>query len=161
MNFVLKGNINNILAFFHIMACHRRGDKTLSESMMFTLLTHICVTQSHWVKFFWDDMMTLWNWNFCITALLTLCWWNPPDHALAHLYVGYISILGYMCLCPWGGSFLLKVWLFCPLVPWTMDTTYLLFAGFCLHGITLVALFQGSDYSKTQRGNDSNLYVPK
>ena len=33
-----------------IMAWHRLGDKPLSEPMMVSSLTHICVTQPHWVK---------------------------------------------------------------------------------------------------------------
>ena len=47
LNFVPKGPINNISALVHIMAWRRPGDKPLSESMMLSLLTHICVTQPH------------------------------------------------------------------------------------------------------------------
>ena len=42
--------INNIPALIQIMAWHRPDDKPSSESMMFGLATHICVTQPHWVK---------------------------------------------------------------------------------------------------------------
>ena len=44
LNFVPKGPIDNIPALFQIMAWHRRGDKPLSEPMMVSSLTHICVT---------------------------------------------------------------------------------------------------------------------
>ena len=48
--FISKGPINNISAMVQIMAWHRPGDKPLSEHMVFSLLTHICVTRSQWVK---------------------------------------------------------------------------------------------------------------
>ena len=43
--FVPKGPINNIPALVQIMAWRRPGDKPLSEPMMVSLLTHICVTR--------------------------------------------------------------------------------------------------------------------
>ena len=45
MKFVPKGPINNIPALVQIMAWPRSGDKPLSEPMMVSLLTHICVTR--------------------------------------------------------------------------------------------------------------------
>ena len=45
LKFVPKGPINNIPALVQIMAWHRPGDKPLSEAMMVSLLTHICVTR--------------------------------------------------------------------------------------------------------------------
>ena len=48
LKFVPKGPINNIPALVQIMAWRRPGDKPLSEPMMLSLLTHICVTQ--WVN---------------------------------------------------------------------------------------------------------------
>ena len=48
--FVPKGPINNIPALVQIMAWRRPGDKPLSEPVMVSLLTHICVTRPHWVK---------------------------------------------------------------------------------------------------------------
>ena len=47
---VPKGPINNIPALVQIMAWHRPGDKPLSEPMMVSVLTHICVTRPQWVK---------------------------------------------------------------------------------------------------------------
>ena len=40
-----RSSINNILALVQIMAWRRSGDRPLSESMMVSLLTHICVTR--------------------------------------------------------------------------------------------------------------------
>ena len=50
LKFVPKGPINNIPALFQIMAWHRSGDKPLSEPMMVSLPTHICVTRPQWVN---------------------------------------------------------------------------------------------------------------
>ena len=41
---------NNIPALVQKMAWRRPGDKPLSEPMMLSLLTHICVTRPQWVK---------------------------------------------------------------------------------------------------------------
>ena len=50
LKFVPKGPINNIPALVQIMAWRRLGDKPLSELMMVSLLTHICVTRPQWVN---------------------------------------------------------------------------------------------------------------
>ena len=50
LKFVPKGPINNIPALVQIMAWHRSGDKPLSEPMMVSLLTYICVTRPQWVN---------------------------------------------------------------------------------------------------------------
>ena len=50
LKFVSKGRINIIPAFVQIMARRRPGDKPLSEPMMVSLPTHICVTRPQWVK---------------------------------------------------------------------------------------------------------------
>ena len=47
---VLKGPINNIPALVQIMAWRWSGDKSLSEPMTVSLLTHMCVTRPQWVK---------------------------------------------------------------------------------------------------------------
>ena len=50
LKFVPKGPINNILALVQIMVWRRPGGKSLSEPMMVSLPTHICVTRPQWVK---------------------------------------------------------------------------------------------------------------
>ena len=50
LKLVLEGPINNISALVRIMAWRRPGDKPLSEPMMVSLLSHICVTRPQWVK---------------------------------------------------------------------------------------------------------------
>ena len=45
LKFVPKGLINNIPSLVQRMVWRRPGDKPLSEPMMVSLLTHICVTR--------------------------------------------------------------------------------------------------------------------
>ena len=61
LQFVPKGPINNIQALFQIMAWHRPGDKPLSETMLVSLLTHICVTRPqsvHWTLLWYVPVET-------------------------------------------------------------------------------------------------------
>ena len=53
LKFVPKGPIDNISSLIQIMAWRRWGDKPLSEAMVFSLLTHICVTRPQWVNWKW------------------------------------------------------------------------------------------------------------
>ena len=50
LKFVPKGPIDNIPSLVQIMAWRRSGDKPLSEPMMVSLPTHICVTRTQWVN---------------------------------------------------------------------------------------------------------------
>ena len=50
LKFVPRVWINNIPALVQIMAWRRPGDKPLSEPMLASLLTHICVTWPQWVN---------------------------------------------------------------------------------------------------------------
>ena len=66
LKFVPKGPINNIPALVQIMAWRRPGDKLLSEPMMVSLLTHICVTWLQWVKrhrHIFEFLLLFKNWN--------------------------------------------------------------------------------------------------
>ena len=44
LKWVPKGPISNIPALVQIIACRRPGDKPLSETMLASLVTHICFT---------------------------------------------------------------------------------------------------------------------
>ena len=50
LQFVPRGPINNNPKLIRIMAWRRSGDKPLSEPMMVSLLTHLCVTRPQWVN---------------------------------------------------------------------------------------------------------------
>ena len=63
LKYVRKGPIDNNPALVQIMAWRRSGDKPLSEPMMVSLLTHICVTRPQWVNH-WYELI-----SFLITPL--------------------------------------------------------------------------------------------
>ena len=50
LKFVPNGPINNIPSLVQMMVWRRPGAKQLSEPMMVSLLTHICVTRPQWVN---------------------------------------------------------------------------------------------------------------
>ena len=50
LKYVPWGLIDNNPTLVLIMAWRRAGDKPLSEPMMFSLLTHICITRPQWFK---------------------------------------------------------------------------------------------------------------
>ena len=52
--FVPKAPINNIPALVQMMAWRRPGAKPLSEPMMVSFVTHICITWPQWVN---EDIM--------------------------------------------------------------------------------------------------------
>ena len=52
LKYVRKGPINNNSALVQIMAWRRSGYKPLSEPMMISLPTHICVTRPQWVNLY-------------------------------------------------------------------------------------------------------------
>ena len=60
LKFVSKGPMNNIPALVHIMAWRRSGNKPLSEPMMVSLPTYICVTWPQCVNTFRPEQS---GWN--------------------------------------------------------------------------------------------------
>ena len=64
LNFVPRDQINNIPALVQIMTCRLVGAKPISESMMVSLLTHICIFRPQWVNE--RNPVELWVlWEFC------------------------------------------------------------------------------------------------
>ena len=101
LKFVPKGPINNIPALVQIMAWRRPDDKPLSEPMMVSLPTHICVTRPQCVK----------DWKLFIRPILTwrlgtkdsattvaVCWKNSK-HRSKSLYYVYLYISIYIKYC--------------------------------------------------------------
>ena len=73
LTFVPKGPIYNIPALVQIMARRLPGDEPLSEPMMDSLPTHICVTRPQWVnadvtslciEFNWIWIMEWYDWQY-------------------------------------------------------------------------------------------------
>ena len=73
MKFVPKCPINHIPALVQIMAWHRLVDKPLSEPMMVSLTSHICVTQPQWVK----TETALHPWNALFRRCQSRCVFDP------------------------------------------------------------------------------------
>ena len=66
LKFVPKDRFSNVPALVQIMAWRRPGDKPLSEPMMVSLLTHICIILPQWVKEVWEYIgifITHGHWN--------------------------------------------------------------------------------------------------
>ena len=63
LKFVLKGPINHIPALVQIMTSRRQGDKSLSEPVLVSLLSHICVIRPQWVICTWCMYMSIKNMN--------------------------------------------------------------------------------------------------
>ena len=57
-----QGPINNIPAMVQIMAWRRPGDKPLSEPMVVSLATHICVARPQWVNYPGCNTKTIYWW---------------------------------------------------------------------------------------------------
>ena len=68
MKFVPKGPINNIRALAQKMVWRHSGNRSLSEPMMVSLPTHICVTRFQWVNW----MLRI-EWNIYSLDLVVFC----------------------------------------------------------------------------------------
>ena len=91
-NFVPKSRFYNIPALVQIMAWRRRGDKPLSEQMMVSLPTYICVTRPQWAN------LRLSNLLFSIVLGLTireLYIFNNTASALLFTHLNSLAPGGY------------------------------------------------------------------
>ena len=93
LKFVPKSPINDIAALVQIMGWCRPSDKPLSEPLMVTSPTHICVTRPQWVnnrKYFFTDCALRWNWDkqFCsltYCSLVTPCGYTDSGQKLVQI----------------------------------------------------------------------------
>ena len=105
----------NIPALVQIVAWRRPGDKPLSEPMMVSLLTHICVTRPQWVNYYESDACNLMHYLprperyfrlkneiIKLVALLTSCCvYCRKSNTVLALYFDYIlwaSIISFTSL---------------------------------------------------------------
>ena len=99
LKFVPKGPINNIPALVQIMAWRRPGEKPLSEPVMVSLLTHICVTRPQWVNIFSRGKVRLHlmrksNINPMILIVIgTLHWNGVVNHLIKFLSVAAQQVI--------------------------------------------------------------------
>ena len=83
LKFVRKGSVNNIAALFQIMAWRLPEDKPLSEPMVASLPTHICVTWPQWVKKILNGV--IFHKHICQV------WINVSIH----------QVMGHLCILTW------------------------------------------------------------
>ena len=93
LKFVPKGPINNIPALVQTMAWRRPGDKPLSEPMMVSLPTHICVTRSQWVNLLWSSDAIWWHRSVANCLFLTEKNPLPESIRIYHQWVSLASAL--------------------------------------------------------------------
>ena len=95
LKFVSKVPINDIPALVQIMAWRRPGDKPLSEPMMVSLLTHICVTRPQWVN---TDNVTMIR-----QSTTKQCWYSMGYTPWNYSSYGPYSLLS-MAIMVWTSS---------------------------------------------------------
>ena len=83
MKFVPKVRISNITTLFQKMAWRRPSDKPLSEPIMVSLLTHICVTRSRRVN----------NMKARIYLIVSHEWYNFREYLMDELIVFSVTFL--------------------------------------------------------------------
>ena len=104
LKFVPNDPINNIPALVQIMAWRRPGDKPLSESMMVSLPTHICVTWPQRVKFLniYPIQVSCWilsgnlqficiDHNFLACGAINVNWLIVEDINRWHMFIRYTT----------------------------------------------------------------------
>ena len=88
LKFAHRGPIKNIPALVQIKAWCRPGNKPLSEPMMVSLLTFICVTRPQWVK---EDMTSVFDVISTQSKItLHLMIWNQ--------YIAWIILQNHWCM---------------------------------------------------------------
>ena len=100
LKFVPKVPINNIPSLVQAMTWRHSGDKSLSEPMMVSLLTHICVTWPQWVILRAEPHATHMNPTACTASVycfiisqniaLRTLWWK-----ILILYITQIHVSGF------------------------------------------------------------------
>ena len=147
MKFISNGPINNTPALIEIMAWRWPGDKPLSEPMMVSLLTHICVTRPQWVK-----VMVLWWKDQRITRLLTSLWTInlymsavSGNEATPHVWLDHgVSMKCIMDdYIPWTSCLFMDAWLW---FLWMHIWLWFLWMHILMALIYMDAYFNGFDF---------------
>ena len=107
LKFVRKVPIDNIPAMVQIMAWRRPGDKPLSEPIMVSLLTHICVIRPQWVNsnsccpfMYYDFSYMCDTVNTGLTNMSVVdCWQSPVERE----YLCFVVHFRH-CLLPTSGE---------------------------------------------------------
>ena len=84
VKFVPNGQISNIPALVQIMTWRHSGDMPLSEPMMVSLLTHICITRPQW-----DNYLSM-----TVTDII-----EPPYSPTVQLFVKFCNNYNFRLYC--------------------------------------------------------------
>ena len=108
LKFVPDGPINNIPALVQIMAWRRLGDKPLSEPMMVSSLTHICLARPQWLKSSWWLAWLMgrtpfinslapggFEWNLRVGIFMQIYWLISCEIALRWMSLGLILVINF------------------------------------------------------------------
>ena len=89
LKFVPNGPINNIPALIQIMAWRCPGDKPLSELMLVSLMTYICVTRSQCVKELGHFFLMILLYFHILTINVIFWYETGPIQRLSIQHYGY------------------------------------------------------------------------
>ena len=94
LKFVPKGPINIIPALVQIMAWRRSGDKPLSEPIMVSLLTHVCVTRPQCINSLWLNKKHQVSYfhKFSQNVMRARLPWHAQNCDLIRSFISYKSI---------------------------------------------------------------------
>ena len=109
LTFVSKVQINNIPGLVQIMACCRPGNEPLSEPMVASFLTHICMTWLQWVNYpcITSDMSLKHNSSVSIRQSSDIkCETSHPKLKQKYCHVEEIFVAG----CTENDNFLCSQW---------------------------------------------------
>ena len=82
LKFVPKGPINSIPALVETIVWQQPGDKLLSEPMLLSSPTHICVTPPQWVNSLWPSDTIRRQGTESTLAQVMACCLTAPSHYL-------------------------------------------------------------------------------
>ena len=94
LELVPRSQIDNIQALVQIIAWYRPGDKPLSEPMMFSLLTHVCLTRPQWVNAINDKGWLAHSMECCFPAALSRVYFCHNAHITIYIleWTGQIGV---------------------------------------------------------------------
>ena len=125
LKFVPKVRINNIPELVQIMAWRWPDNKPLSEPMMVSLLTHICVTQPQWVNcccdmykavqqllhyYYYTSIWIYMEWKGCESDVMLDPLWNLELWPQQWLGIGFLDFQGQILVVVYKEGMVQLIW---------------------------------------------------
>ena len=98
LKFVPNGPINTIPVLVQKMAWHRPSNKPLSETILASLLMHICITRPQWI----DDMWHHRIWSTLVQVMA--CCLVAPSHCLNQCWLIISEVLWHSAMSFFTGN---------------------------------------------------------